>query len=199
MFPYARIRIGCTPYTVPTSKMQGVVWPFLLSVARRAREREIEREMSSHGNSISANDPRQPSAAKPYVAQMVSPQDLPVDYSGFIAVIFGIAGVMFRVRITHHPSASLPHSLKYIRLNFCKFTDLLYAYTYVHTGTYIFLWHSDVPSWNIWCSFLVISIFAVQAKLVACYHILCSIPRQHAECREWPQADFHGHDVCFPF
>ncbi|MBA0773082.1 hypothetical protein Gotri_008383, partial [Gossypium trilobum] len=39
----------------------------------------------------------QPSAAKPYVAQPVSPQDLPVDYSGFIAVIFGIAGVMFRV------------------------------------------------------------------------------------------------------
>ncbi|MBA0689340.1 hypothetical protein Goari_007072 [Gossypium aridum] len=54
--------------------------------------------MSSHNNnSTSANDPRQPSAAKPYVAQPVSPQDLPVDYSGFIAVIFGIAGVMFRV------------------------------------------------------------------------------------------------------
>jgi hypothetical protein len=57
--------------------------------------------MSSHGNSNSANDPRQPSAAKPFVAQMVSPQDLPVDYSGFIAVIFGVAGVMFRVGSEH--------------------------------------------------------------------------------------------------
>lgn len=63
--------------------------------------REIGSEMSSHNNnSTSANDPRQPSAAKPYVAQPVSPQDLPVDYSGFIAVIFGIAGVMFRYKLS---------------------------------------------------------------------------------------------------
>ncbi|WRX18876.1 PAT complex subunit Asterix - like 1 [Theobroma cacao] len=49
--------------------------------------------MSSHNNnSASVNDPRQPSAAKPFVAQPMSPQDLPVDYSGFIAVVFGIAG-----------------------------------------------------------------------------------------------------------
>lgn len=47
--------------------------------------------------STQANDPRQPSAAKPFVAPAVNPQDLPVDYSGFIAVVFGIAGVMFRV------------------------------------------------------------------------------------------------------
>ena len=53
--------------------------------------------MSSHNNTATANDPRQPSAAKPFVAPMVSPQDLPVDYSGFIAVILGVAGVMFRV------------------------------------------------------------------------------------------------------
>lgn len=54
--------------------------------------------MSSHNNSASsANDPRQPSAAKPYSPPMVLPQDLPVDYAGFIAVIFGVAGVMFRV------------------------------------------------------------------------------------------------------
>ncbi|KAE8124424.1 hypothetical protein FH972_019312 [Carpinus fangiana] len=56
--------------------------------------------MSSHGNAASVNDPRQPSAAKPYVAPMVSPQDLPVDYSGFIAVVFGIAGVMFRYKLS---------------------------------------------------------------------------------------------------
>ncbi|KAJ6868673.1 hypothetical protein NC651_033682 [Populus alba x Populus x berolinensis] len=56
--------------------------------------------MSSHNNnSTSANDPRQPSAAKPFVAPMVSPQDLPVDYSGFIAVILGVAGVMFRYKL----------------------------------------------------------------------------------------------------
>ncbi|CAK7323251.1 unnamed protein product [Dovyalis caffra] len=56
--------------------------------------------MSSHNNnSASANDPRQPSTAKPFVAPMVSPQDLPVDYSGFIAVILGVAGVMFRYKL----------------------------------------------------------------------------------------------------
>ncbi|KAJ4841425.1 hypothetical protein Tsubulata_009064 [Turnera subulata] len=54
--------------------------------------------MSSHSsNASSANDPRQPTAARRYVAPAVSPQDLPVDYSGFIAVIFGVAGMMFRV------------------------------------------------------------------------------------------------------
>ncbi|KAI8528838.1 hypothetical protein RHMOL_Rhmol12G0178600 [Rhododendron molle] len=55
----------------------------------------------SHNNSSSsaANDPRQPSAAKPFVAPMVSPQDLPVDYSGFIAVICAVAGVMFRYKL----------------------------------------------------------------------------------------------------
>ncbi|KAK4853190.1 hypothetical protein QYF36_005125 [Acer negundo] len=55
--------------------------------------------MSSHNNSSSANDPRQPSSAKPFVPPAVSPQDLPVDYSGFIAVVFGIAGVMFRYKL----------------------------------------------------------------------------------------------------
>lgn len=52
---------------------------------------------ASQEMSTQANDPRQPSAAKPFVAPAVNPQDLPVDYSGFIAVVFGIAGVMFRV------------------------------------------------------------------------------------------------------
>jgi len=60
--------------------------------------------MSSH-----TNDPRQPSAARPYVAPQIAPQDLPIDYAGFIAVIFGVAGVMFRVCIwsTSSPSISL--------------------------------------------------------------------------------------------
>ncbi|XP_065878505.1 protein Asterix [Euphorbia lathyris] len=55
--------------------------------------------MSSHNNTSSANDPRQPSAARRYVAPLVSPQDLPVDYAGFIAVVFGVAGVMFRYKL----------------------------------------------------------------------------------------------------
>ncbi|PON70328.1 Protein Asterix [Trema orientale] len=56
--------------------------------------------MSSHGNASGASDPRQPSAAKPYVPPVVAPQDLPVDYSGFIAVIFGVFGVMFRYKLS---------------------------------------------------------------------------------------------------
>ena len=50
--------------------------------------------------SSSGNDPRVPSAAKPYVAPAVAPQDLPIDYAGFIAVIFGVAGVMFRYKVS---------------------------------------------------------------------------------------------------
>ncbi|KAL1196767.1 Protein Asterix [Cardamine amara subsp. amara] len=53
----------------------------------------------SHGNASSANDPRQPLAAKPYTPRPVAPEDLPVDYSGFIAVILGVSGVMFRYKI----------------------------------------------------------------------------------------------------
>ncbi|KAH0661331.1 hypothetical protein KY284_026262 [Solanum tuberosum] len=32
--------------------------------------------------------------AKPYKASLVGPQDLPIDYYGFIAVIFGVFGAM---------------------------------------------------------------------------------------------------------
>eukprot|EP00262_Sarcandra_glabra_P021832 TRINITY_DN938_c0_g1_i1.p1 TRINITY_DN938_c0_g1~~TRINITY_DN938_c0_g1_i1.p1 ORF type:complete len:106 (+),score=5.09 TRINITY_DN938_c0_g1_i1:161-478(+) len=54
--------------------------------------------MSSTSNNVS--DPRQPSTAKPYVPPTIAPQDLPVDYSGFIAIIFGISGVMFRYKLS---------------------------------------------------------------------------------------------------
>ncbi|CAN0871031.1 Protein Asterix [Linum grandiflorum] len=47
----------------------------------------------------SPNDPRQPTTAKPYAAPMVAPEDMPVDYSGFIAVLLGVAGVMFRYKL----------------------------------------------------------------------------------------------------
>ncbi|CAI9787232.1 unnamed protein product [Fraxinus pennsylvanica] len=46
-----------------------------------------------------SNDPRQPSAARPYKPPVVAPQDLPVDYSGFIAVVFGVFGAMFRYKL----------------------------------------------------------------------------------------------------
>ncbi|KAJ4713162.1 Protein Asterix [Melia azedarach] len=55
--------------------------------------------MSSHNHISSGSDPRQPSVAKPYAPPGVAPQDLPVDYSGFIAVVFGVAGVMFRYKL----------------------------------------------------------------------------------------------------
>ncbi|XP_030440061.1 protein Asterix [Syzygium oleosum] len=54
----------------------------------------------SHSSNSNMNDPRQPLAAKPFKAPMVSPQDLPVDYTGFIAVVFGVAGVMFRYKLS---------------------------------------------------------------------------------------------------
>ncbi|KAL4384619.1 hypothetical protein GQ457_15G006160 [Hibiscus cannabinus] len=56
--------------------------------------------MPHNNNTILANDPRQPSVAKFYVTQSVSSQDLPVNYFGFIAVIFGIVGVMFRYKLS---------------------------------------------------------------------------------------------------
>lgn len=52
--------------------------------------------MSSHSQQ-QANDPKMPSAARPYKPPVVLAQDLPVDYSGFIAVVFGVFGAMFRV------------------------------------------------------------------------------------------------------
>ncbi|RWR83206.1 protein Asterix [Cinnamomum micranthum f. kanehirae] len=54
--------------------------------------------MSSH-HASSASDPRQPSTAKPYVPPTIAPQDLPIDYSGFIAIVFGITGVMLRYKL----------------------------------------------------------------------------------------------------
>ncbi|CAL9058990.1 protein Asterix-like [Musa acuminata AAA Group] len=49
--------------------------------------------------SSSANDPRLPSAAKPYVPPTLSPQDLPIDYAGFLAVVFGVVGVTLRYKL----------------------------------------------------------------------------------------------------
>ncbi|KAF9624171.1 hypothetical protein IFM89_008109 [Coptis chinensis] len=54
----------------------------------------------NNNNNNNGNDPRQPSTAKQYVPPAVSAQDLPVDYSGFIAVVFGIAGVLFRYKLS---------------------------------------------------------------------------------------------------
>uniref|UniRef100_A0A1D1Z1G8 Protein Asterix n=1 Tax=Anthurium amnicola TaxID=1678845 RepID=A0A1D1Z1G8_9ARAE len=57
------------------------------------------KEASSSSGNSSGSDPRQPSAAKPYVAPAVSSQDLPVDYSGFLAMLFAVAGVMLRYKL----------------------------------------------------------------------------------------------------
>ncbi|KAG0492656.1 hypothetical protein HPP92_005769 [Vanilla planifolia] len=49
--------------------------------------------------SSSAADPRQPASAKPFALQTIAPEDLPFDYAGFLAVIFGITGLMFRYKL----------------------------------------------------------------------------------------------------
>lgn len=58
---------------------------------------EKMKDSSSSSSSNSSADPRQPSTARPYVPPRVSPQDLPMDYSGFLAMLFAVSGVMFRV------------------------------------------------------------------------------------------------------
>ncbi|XXG71231.1 hypothetical protein AAC387_Pa07g0532 [Persea americana] len=55
---------------------------------------------SHHAHASSASDLRQPSTAKPYIPPTIAPQDLPIDYSGFIAIVFGIIGVMLKEDLT---------------------------------------------------------------------------------------------------
>ncbi|KAJ7532394.1 hypothetical protein O6H91_13G002100 [Diphasiastrum complanatum] len=45
------------------------------------------------------SDPRQPSAARPYVPPTISQQDLPPDYASLVAVLFGVAGLMLRNKL----------------------------------------------------------------------------------------------------
>ncbi|KAH7283736.1 hypothetical protein KP509_34G021500 [Ceratopteris richardii] len=47
---------------------------------------------------MASSDPRLPSAARPYRPPLVNPQDLPPDYSSFLAILFGVAGVMLRYK-----------------------------------------------------------------------------------------------------
>ncbi|WVZ60611.1 hypothetical protein U9M48_010608 [Paspalum notatum var. saurae] len=55
---------------------------------------------SSGGGAVAGgSDPRQPSTAKPYSPPKLSAQDLPVDYAGFLAVVFGVVGVMLRYKV----------------------------------------------------------------------------------------------------
>ncbi|KAJ8646446.1 hypothetical protein MRB53_008194 [Persea americana] len=68
---------------------------------------------SHHAHASSASDPRQPSTAKPYVPPTIAPQDLPIDYSGFIAIVFGITGVMLRVTIFTSLYESIPFLSKH--------------------------------------------------------------------------------------
>lgn len=48
--------------------------------------------------STTHSDPRQPSMAKPYTPPAIS-QDLPADYSSFLAIMCGVAGVMLRYKL----------------------------------------------------------------------------------------------------
>lgn len=48
------------------------------------------------------SDPRLPSAVRHYVPPIVNPNDLPPDYSSLAAIIFGILGVMLKVRLIEH-------------------------------------------------------------------------------------------------
>lgn len=45
------------------------------------------------------SDPRQPSAARPFRPPPVAAHELPADYAGFIAIIFGVVGVMLRHKL----------------------------------------------------------------------------------------------------
>jgi len=78
------------------------LFDFLLWISRGEsfeRERSEMKEGSSWGGAAAGgNDPRQQSTAKPYAPPKLSPQDLPIDYAGFLAVVFGVVGVMLRVR-----------------------------------------------------------------------------------------------------
>ena len=65
-------------------------------------EGEMKEATTSGGASAGANDPRQPTTARPYAPPKLSSQDLPVDYAGFLAVVFGVVGVMMHVRNNHH-------------------------------------------------------------------------------------------------
>ncbi|KAG0463404.1 hypothetical protein HPP92_019473 [Vanilla planifolia] len=60
-------------------------------------ENSLGKGMKDSSSAVS--DPRQPSSAKPYIPPPISPQDLPVDYAGFLAVALGVTGVMFRYKL----------------------------------------------------------------------------------------------------
>ncbi|XP_044390520.1 uncharacterized protein [Triticum aestivum] len=68
-----------------------------------------EATASGGGAAAGPNDPRQPGTARPYAPPKLSSQDLPVDYAGFLAVVFGVVGVMLHVRSSQ--PGSLGHAL----------------------------------------------------------------------------------------
>ncbi|CAL9179769.1 unnamed protein product [Musa hybrid cultivar] len=88
--------------------------------------------------SSSANDPRLPSAAKPYVPPTLSPQDLPIDYAGFLAVVFGVVGVTLRGPNTflgiYHMSLAYT-SFLHIK-GICVISSLYIKYIYKSTRPY---------------------------------------------------------------
>ncbi|XP_006650613.1 protein Asterix [Oryza brachyantha] len=59
----------------------------------------MKEAASSGGGSAGGSDPRMASTARPYTPPKLSPQDLPIDYAGFLAVVFGVVGVMLRYKV----------------------------------------------------------------------------------------------------
>ncbi|KAM0862799.1 hypothetical protein ACQ4PT_045021 [Festuca glaucescens] len=57
----------------------------------------MKEATTSGGASAGANDPRQPTTARPYAPPKLSSQDLPVDYAGFLAVVFGVVMMHYKV------------------------------------------------------------------------------------------------------
>ncbi|CAN6342795.1 unnamed protein product [Urochloa humidicola] len=71
----------------------------MLQIKIEARQQHLHPEFNLRDASSAAggSDPQQPAAAKPYALPKLLPQDLPIDYAGFLAVVFGVVGVMLRV------------------------------------------------------------------------------------------------------
>lgn len=71
---------------------------FRIGEGRGEEMKEATSSGGGGGGGAGVNDPRQPSTARQYTPPKLSPQDLPIDYAGFLAVVFGVLGVMLRVR-----------------------------------------------------------------------------------------------------
>lgn len=97
------VLLGCCPLIECVNR---ILFPYHLaceeSAVKTVRASETNTPESERILCAMADksDPRMPAAARPYVPALVDPNDLPPDYSSILAIIFGIAGVMMRVRFS---------------------------------------------------------------------------------------------------